>query len=78
MINEFIAVNIDCAAMLNGKSVIKTIDITDAAPNDTAIGTPKNIKIKNIAINTQLIYFYPSFARAFCFSVSLSPIFTLS
>ena len=49
--------NIDCAAMLSGKSVINIIEITDAAPSDTAIGTPKNINSINIPINTQLIIF---------------------
>ena len=58
IINEFIAVNIDCAAMLSGKSVINIIEITDAAPKDTAIGTPKNINSINIPINTQLINLY--------------------
>jgi hypothetical protein len=31
------------------------ITITDAAPRETAMGTPKNIRPKNIRIKTRLI-----------------------
>ena len=64
MINEFIAVNIDCATMLKGKSVIVTSAITEAEPNETAIGTPKNISIRNIAINTWIYQGAMSFTGA--------------
>ena len=78
MIKEFIAVNIDCAAMLSGRSVQAYIARTDAEPNAVAIGTPRNMTSKKIPIKSQLIcYKSPSFESAFAFSVSLSPIATI-
>jgi hypothetical protein len=55
MIKEFMAVNMDCAAIDSGSVVMVAITITDAAPRDTAMGTPKNIRPKNIRIKTRLI-----------------------
>jgi len=55
IIKLFIDVNIDCAAMDKGKSDMVTIVITDAAPKDTAIGTPKNINTINKINKTKLI-----------------------
>ena len=41
MMKLFIEVNIDCTAMLSGRSDIVIIVITEVAPRETAIGTPK-------------------------------------
>lgn len=54
MMKLFIAVNMDCAAMESGRLVMVAIQIMDAIPRDTAMGTPKNISTKKININAKL------------------------